>query len=40
MFATFNRRDVKGFVEGLLTRMILIDLQKAFVNHGVLLEKN
>ena len=31
---------LKGFVEGLLTGMILTDLQEAFVNHGVLLEKN
>ena len=34
-------KNLKGFDEGLLTRMILIDLQKAFdtINHEILLKK-
>ena len=36
-----NDKILKGFDEGLLTGMILIDLQKAFdtIDHGVLCEK-
>ena len=41
MFATFSRQDIKGFDEGLLTGMRVIDLQKACdrINHKVLLKK-
>ena len=40
VFATFNIQDMKGIDEGLLTGMVLIDLQKAFVtlNQEVLLK--
>ena len=36
--AHFTYKKLKGFVEGLLTGMIFIDLQKAFdtINHEVL----
>ena len=39
--AHLTDKILKGFHEGLLTRMILIDLQKAFntINHEVLLQK-
>ena len=36
-----NDKILKGFDDGLVTGMILIDLQKAFdtINHGILLKK-
>ena len=36
-----NDKILKGFVNGLFTSMILIDLQKAFdtIDHNILLEK-
>ena len=42
LFLSFlTDKNLKGFDEGLLTRMILIDLQKAFdtINHEILLKK-
>ena len=41
VFHTWNDKVLKGFDNGLLTGMILIDLQKLFntINHNMILEK-
>ena len=41
MYSGTAAKILKGFDEGLLTGMILIDLQKAFdtIDHGVLFKK-
>ena len=41
LLSYFNDKILKGFVKGMMTDMILVDLQKVFdtINHDVLLQK-